>query len=93
MPDLAFGGQAETGAVQLSGTANLHRDCDEPARNRAATWSRRQARTLHQGPNVLVIPATGNPAHLEENLDGALRLSDTELTAISASGPARSGTT
>ena len=52
----------------------------------------RLAWTLHQGPHVLVIPGTGNPAHLEENLDaGALRLSDAELTAISASGPQTTG--
>ena len=62
----------------------------EVARRLGATPAQvRLAWTLHQGPNVLVIPGTGNPAHLEENLDaGALRLSDAELTAISASGPA-----
>jgi pyridoxine 4-dehydrogenase len=36
--------------------------------------------TLHQGPHVLAIPGTGNPAHLEENIAaGALRLSEEEL--------------
>ena len=40
----------------------------------------RLAWTLHQGPHVLAIPGTGNPAHLEENVAAAgLRLSDEEL--------------
>jgi pyridoxine 4-dehydrogenase len=71
------GPETVTAAVQA--VADAHRVT--PAQVRLA-W------TLHQGPHVLVIPGTGNPAHLEENLDaGALRLSDAELTAISASGP------
>jgi aryl-alcohol dehydrogenase-like predicted oxidoreductase len=36
--------------------------------------------TLHQGPHVLAIPGTGDPAHLEENVAAAgLRLTESEL--------------
>ncbi|MEV8374375.1 aldo/keto reductase [Kribbella sp. NPDC056861] len=44
----------------------------------------RLAWTLHQSPNVLAIPGTGNLAHLEQNIAaGALELSDEELEQIS----------
>lgn len=44
----------------------------------------RLAWTLHQSPNVLAIPGTGNPAHVEENIAaGALRLSAADLAALS----------
>lgn len=43
----------------------------------------RLAWTLHQGPHVLAIPGTGDPAHLEENVAAAaLQLTDAELTAL-----------
>ncbi|WP_326826845.1 oxidoreductase [Streptosporangium sp. NBC_01756] len=43
----------------------------------------RLAWTLHKGPNVLAIPGTGNPAHLEENIGAAgLRLSDDDLSRL-----------
>jgi aryl-alcohol dehydrogenase-like predicted oxidoreductase len=43
----------------------------------------RLAWTLHQGPNVLAIPGTGNPAHLEENIAaGALQLTTEELATL-----------
>ncbi|MFG1621156.1 aldo/keto reductase [Kribbella sp. NPDC049227] len=43
----------------------------------------RLAWTLHQGANVLAIPGTGSPAHLEENIAaGAIRLSPAELAAL-----------
>ncbi|GHF72766.1 aryl-alcohol dehydrogenase-like predicted oxidoreductase [Amycolatopsis bartoniae] len=43
----------------------------------------RLAWTLHQGPQVLAIPGTGNPEHLEENIGaGALRLSEEELRQL-----------
>lgn len=44
----------------------------------------RLAWTLHQGPNVLAIPGTGDPAHLEQNIAaGSLVLSTEELTSLS----------
>jgi pyridoxine 4-dehydrogenase len=45
----------------------------------------RLAWTLHQGPHVLAIPGTGDPAHLEQNVAaGALRLTDDEVTLLGA---------
>lgn len=47
----------------------------------------RLAWTLHKGPNVLAIPGTGNPAHVEENIAAAgLRLSDEELSRLDTIG-------
>ncbi|MFG3103945.1 aldo/keto reductase [Streptomyces sp. NPDC048182] len=43
----------------------------------------RIAWTLQQGPHVLAIPGTGDPAHLAENVAaGALRLTDAELALL-----------
>ncbi|MGY4766943.1 aldo/keto reductase [Kribbella sp. CWNU-51] len=43
----------------------------------------RLAWTLHQGPNVLAIPGTGNPHHLEENIAaGTFHLSPEELASL-----------
>ncbi|WP_262505483.1 oxidoreductase [Streptomyces sp. TRM68367] len=43
----------------------------------------RIAWTLHQGPHVLAIPGTGNPAHLTENVAaGALHLTADELRQL-----------
>lgn len=45
----------------------------------------RLAWTLARGPHVLVIPGTGGPAHLAENVAaGELRLSDEELARLDA---------
>ncbi|MGW4155795.1 oxidoreductase [Micromonospora chersina] len=45
----------------------------------------RLAWTLHRSPNVLAIPGTGNPAHLEQNVAaGALRLTDDDLSRLDA---------
>jgi pyridoxine 4-dehydrogenase len=45
----------------------------------------RLAWTLRQGPHVLVIPGTGNPDHLTENVSaGALRLADDEMARLSS---------
>jgi aryl-alcohol dehydrogenase-like predicted oxidoreductase len=44
----------------------------------------RLAWTLHQGPNVLAIPGTGDIGHLTENVAaGALHLNEEELTELS----------
>lgn len=51
----------------------------------ATTAQVRLAWTLRQGPHVLVIPGTGNPDHLVENISaGTLRLSDDEMARLSA---------
>ncbi|MFH8747831.1 aldo/keto reductase [Streptomyces rimosus] len=45
----------------------------------------RLAWALHQGPHVLVIPGTGDPGHLAQNVAaGALPLSADELTVLDA---------
>lgn len=62
-------------------------DSDEVARVAAAHGATaaqvRLAWTLARGPHVLVIPGTGDPGHLTENMAAAdLRLSSAELTAL-----------
>ncbi|NED11597.1 aldo/keto reductase [Streptomyces sp. SID9124] len=47
----------------------------------------RLAWTLQQGPHVLAIPGTGDPAHLEANVAaGALRLTGDEMARLTALG-------
>ncbi|MEV6162235.1 aldo/keto reductase [Streptomyces sp. NPDC052052] len=49
----------------------------------------RLAWTLHQGPHVLAIPGTANPAHLAENIAaGTLRLTEQELALLDGPGEA-----
>ena len=58
----------------------------EVAKAHGATVAQvRLAWTLHKGPNVLAIPGTGNPAHLEENVAAAgLRLTDEDMSRLDA---------
>ena len=67
-------GGAGTGSPELA----------EVARRHGATAAQvRLAWTLHQAPNVLAIPGTGNPAHLAENVAAAaLRLSADDLASL-----------
>ncbi|ASR33951.1 aldo/keto reductase [Prauserella marina] len=45
----------------------------------------RLAWTLHRAPNVLAIPGTGDPVHVEENVAaGRIRLSSEEVATLSA---------
>jgi aryl-alcohol dehydrogenase-like predicted oxidoreductase len=45
----------------------------------------RLAWTLHQGPHVLAIPGTGDPAHLEQNVAaGALELTEADLAGLNS---------
>jgi pyridoxine 4-dehydrogenase len=55
------------------------------ARRHGATPAQvRLAWTLHQAPNVLAIPGTGDPAHLVENVAAAaLRLNPEDLALLS----------
>jgi aryl-alcohol dehydrogenase-like predicted oxidoreductase len=72
---LAFG---EAGGVAHSDAvlAIAHAHQATPAQVRLA-W------TLHQGPHVLAIPGTGNPAHLVANVAaGALRLLADEVASL-----------
>jgi pyridoxine 4-dehydrogenase len=69
-------GDTDDGSAQIAAIATAHG---------ATTTQVRLAWTLQQGPQVLVIPGTGNPDHLVENVAaGALRLSDAELDRLSA---------
>jgi aryl-alcohol dehydrogenase-like predicted oxidoreductase len=55
-------------------------------RHGASVAQVRLAWTLAHGPQVLAIPGTGNPKHLEENIAaGALRLTADDLAVIGAS--------
>lgn len=59
---------------------------DVARRHGAAPAQVRLAWTLHQAPNVLAIPGTGDPAHLAENVAAAaLRLSPGDLALLDAS--------
>ena len=73
------GASRESGETPAPSQAVL----DVAAAHGATPQQVRLAWTLHQGPHVLAIPGTGDPAHLEENVAaGALRLSDDELAAL-----------
>jgi aryl-alcohol dehydrogenase-like predicted oxidoreductase len=60
----------------------------EIARAHEATAAQiRLAWTLQHAPHMLVIPGTGNPSHLAENVAaGAIRLTGDELAALDALG-------
>ncbi|TCC09999.1 aldo/keto reductase [Kribbella soli] len=76
---------AIAGAQRETGTAPDHSGAVEKvaAQHGASPQQIRLAWTLHQGPNVLAIPGTGNPSHLEENIAaGAIRLSPDELASL-----------
>jgi pyridoxine 4-dehydrogenase len=62
------------------------RDVIEIAESHGVTSAQiRLAWTLHQAPNVLAIPGTGDLRHLEENVAaGAIRFSDEELRILGA---------
>ncbi|MES4905814.1 MULTISPECIES: oxidoreductase [unclassified Streptomyces] len=69
-------GASATDSEAVLAVARAHRAT--PAQVRLA-WA------LRQGPHVLVIPGTGNPDHLVENVTAAgLHLSDDEVSALDA---------
>ncbi|SEK54034.1 aldo/keto reductase [Streptacidiphilus jiangxiensis] len=61
-----------------------HDSLRELAQSRGVSTAQlRIAWTLHQGPHVLAIPGTGDPAHLDANVAAAgLRLSPPELAVL-----------
>jgi aryl-alcohol dehydrogenase-like predicted oxidoreductase len=77
------GDRRESGGSQSDGAGSAA--LPVVARAHEATPAQvRLAWTLHQGPNVLAIPGTGDPGHLEQNVAAAaLRLSDEELALLS----------
>ncbi|MCC8247070.1 oxidoreductase [Saccharothrix luteola] len=71
-----FGAADETGKDVIEEVAKAH---DATAAQVRLAW------TLHQGPNVLAIPGTGNPAHVAENVAAAgLRLTDEDMSRLNA---------
>jgi pyridoxine 4-dehydrogenase len=84
VPYFAIAGDRAAEGVSAPETAAL----TEVARRHGATPAQvRLAWTLHRAPNVLAIPGTGDPVHLEQNVAAAgLRLSDEDLAALSAAG-------
>ncbi|TRV78252.1 aldo/keto reductase [Streptomyces sp. 130] len=81
---------AIAGAGGETGAGAEHGELLDVARAHDASPAQvRLAWTLQQGPNVLAIPGTGNPAHLEANVAaGALRLTDEEMARLTALGQA-----
>ncbi|MFF9097984.1 aldo/keto reductase [Streptomyces sp. NPDC014802] len=76
---------AVAGEAAEQGATTAHDDAvlDIARAHDASPAQIRLAWTLHQGPHVLAIPGTGNPAHLAENVAaGALRLTDDELARL-----------
>lgn len=77
---------AVTGAGREVGGVAESDPVETIARDHGATPAQiRIAWTLAQGPNVLAIPGTGNPAHLVENVAAAtIRLTSDELAMLNA---------
>ncbi|MFC8538391.1 aldo/keto reductase [Streptomyces sp. NPDC057249] len=81
---------AIAGAGRESGAVAEHEALLDVARARDVSPAQvRLAWTLQQGPHVLAIPGTGDPAHLEANVAaGALRLTGEEMARLTALGQA-----
>ncbi|MET9230767.1 aldo/keto reductase [Lentzea sp. NPDC003310] len=77
---------ALAGANQEAGTSAEDDVVTDIARDRHVTPAQvRLAWTLARGPHVLVIPGTGDPRHLRENVEaGSLDLTPEELTRLDA---------
>ena len=69
-----------------SGQSDAGARVAEVARRHEATDAQvRLAWTLAQGPHVLAIPGTSDPAHLEQNVAAAaLKLTDEDLETLDA---------
>ncbi|WP_281199510.1 aldo/keto reductase [Lentzea jiangxiensis] len=77
---------ALAGANQEAGTSADDDEVTAIARDRGVSPAQvRLAWTLARGPHVLVIPGTGDPGHLRQNVEaGELRLTPEELTRLDA---------
>ncbi|HEX8868391.1 MAG TPA: oxidoreductase [Lentzea sp.] len=77
---------ALAGANKEAGTSAEDDEVTEiAARHEASPAQVRLAWTLARGPHVLVIPGTGDPEHLRQNIGaGELRLTPGELTRLDA---------
>jgi aryl-alcohol dehydrogenase-like predicted oxidoreductase len=80
---------ATPGAMPIGSANEAGKDvvAEVAAKHGATPAQVRLAWTLHMGPNVLAIPGTGDPAHLEENIAAAgLRLSDEDMSRLDTIG-------
>ncbi|WP_112261619.1 oxidoreductase [Lentzea terrae] len=77
---------ALAGANKEAGTSTEDDEVTEIARAHNASPAQvRLAWTLARGPHVLVIPGTGDPEHLRQNIEaGELQLTPEELTRLDA---------
>ena len=82
VPYFAIAGDRTSEGGSGTATAAL----TEVAKRHEATPAQvRLAWTLHRAPNVLAIPGTGDPVHLEQNVAAAgLRLSEQDLASLGA---------
>ena len=82
VPFFAIAGTTREGGAATNHTAAVQAVA---AAHNASEQQIRLAWTLHQAPNVLAIPGTGNPAHLEQNIAaGAITLSTEDLATLNA---------
>jgi pyridoxine 4-dehydrogenase len=73
------------GHRESSGSAESPELLEVAHRHSARTAQIRLAWTLHQGPNVLAIPGTGDPSHLEQNVAAAaIRFGADDLALLGA---------
>jgi aryl-alcohol dehydrogenase-like predicted oxidoreductase len=81
-------GENDVAFVPFFAIANQASSVAEIAARHGATEAQvKLAWTLHKAPNVLAIPGTGNPAHLEENIRASeLRLSDEDMSRLDTIG-------
>ena len=86
VPYYAIAGEAREGGYPERAELPLDATVREVAAAHGVTRAQvRLAWTLHQGPNVLAIPGTSDPAHLEENIAaGGVRLGAEQLAALDA---------
>ncbi|MEY9938937.1 aldo/keto reductase [Streptacidiphilus sp. MAP5-3] len=84
VPFFAIAGARASGAAPDPTNAEESSEVLAVAKAHGATPQQiRLAWTLAQGPHVLAIPGTGDPAHLEANIAaGAIRLTQDDLTAL-----------
>jgi aryl-alcohol dehydrogenase-like predicted oxidoreductase len=85
---IASGGAGSAIGAGSAGNTAADRAVTEIAAEHGVSAAQvRLAWTLHKGPNVLAIPGTGNPAHLEENVAAAgLRLTEDDLSRLDTIG-------
>lgn len=85
VPFYAIAGEGGSDGATAADDDRTKAVAEVAAAHGVSTTAVRLAWTLHQGPNVLAIPGTGDPEHLAQNVaTGALRLTDDELRRLSA---------